>query len=57
MPDGKLEMVDVIVVTALHYFDDIEGRLNDKVYYLVIFQREIYMKFGAIYVFKLSIGA
>ena len=35
-PENILEDVDVIVVTAIHYFDEIEMMLGEKVDYPVI---------------------
>ena len=35
-PEDSLEKVDVIVVTAIHYFDEIEEMLEEKVDYPVI---------------------
>lgn len=40
-PDEKLEPVDVIVVTALYYFDEIEEMLSDKVDYPVVSLEDI----------------
>jgi len=40
-PDDNLEPVDVIVVTALYYFDEIEEMLGAKVNYPVISLEEI----------------
>lgn len=35
-PDDELEPVDVIVVTAIHYFDEIDEMLSGKVDYPVV---------------------
>lgn len=40
-PDDKLEPVDVIVVTAIYYFDEIEEMLNGKVDYPVVSLEDI----------------
>lgn len=40
-PDEKLEPVDVIVVTATYYFDEIEEMLSEKVEYPVISLEDI----------------
>lgn len=40
-PDEKLEPVDVIVVTALYYFDEIEEMLSEKVDYPIISLEDI----------------
>ncbi|MBD5489852.1 MAG: hypothetical protein HDR13_13860 [Lachnospiraceae bacterium] len=41
MPDEKMDLVDVIVVTALYYFDEIEEMLSDKVDCPIISLEEI----------------
>lgn len=40
-PDEKLEPVDVIVVTALYYFDEIEEMLSEKVDYPIVSLKNI----------------
>lgn len=40
-PDDELEPVDVIVVTALYYFDEIEEMLSEKVDYPVVSLEDI----------------
>lgn len=40
-PDEELKPVDVIVVTALYYFDEIEEMLSDKVDYPIISLEDI----------------
>ena len=40
-PDEKLEPVDVIVVTALYYFDEIEEMLGEEVDYPVVSLKNI----------------
>lgn len=40
-PDEKLEPVDVIVVTAIYYFDEIEEMLSEKVDYPVVSLEDI----------------
>ena len=40
-PDDELEPVDVIVVTAIYYFDEIEDMLSEKVDYPVISLEDI----------------
>lgn len=40
-PDDELEQVDVIVVTALYYFDEIEEMLSEKVDYPVVSLEDI----------------
>lgn len=40
-PEDSLEDVDVIVVTAIHYFDEIEEALGEKVNYPVISLEDI----------------
>lgn len=40
-PDEKLEPVDVVVVTAIYYFDEIEDMLNEKVDYPVVSLEDI----------------
>lgn len=40
-PDDELAPVDVIVVTAIYYFDEIEGMLSEKVDYPVISLEDI----------------
>lgn len=40
-PDEELEPVDVIVVTALYFFDEIEEMLSDKVDYPIISLEDI----------------
>ena len=41
-PDKSLENVDVIVVTAIHYFDEIDGVLNKKVNCPIISVEDIF---------------
>lgn len=40
-PDDELEPVDVIVVTAIYYFDEIADMLNEKVDYPVVSLEDI----------------
>ncbi len=40
-PDEELELVDVIVVTATYYFDDIEETLSEKVEYPIVSLEDI----------------
>ena len=40
-PEDFLEEVDVIVVTAIHYFDEIESMLGEKVDYPIISLEDI----------------
>lgn len=40
-PDDELEPVDVIVVTAIYYFDEIEENLSEKVDYPIISLEDI----------------
>ena len=40
-PDERLEPVDVIVVTAIYYFDEIEEMLSDKVDYPIVSLEDI----------------
>ena len=40
-PDEKLEPVDVIVVTAIYYFDEIEEMLSEKVDYPIVSLEDI----------------
>lgn len=40
-PDDELEPVDVIVVTALYYFDEIEEMLSEKVDYPIVSLEDI----------------
>ncbi len=40
-PEDDLEPVDVIVVTALYYFDEIEEMLSDKVDYPIVSLEDI----------------
>lgn len=40
-PDDELEPVDVIVVTAIYYFDEIEEMLSEKVDYPVVSLEDI----------------
>lgn len=40
-PDDELEPVDVIVVTAIYYFDEIESMLSEKVDYPVVSLEDI----------------
>lgn len=40
-PDGNLEPVDVIVVTAFYYFDEIEEMLSEKVDYPIVSLKNI----------------
>lgn len=40
-PDEKLPKVDVIVVTAIHYYDEIEEMLTEKVNYPVVSLEDI----------------
>ncbi len=40
-PDDELEPVDVIVVTAIYYFDEIEENLSEKVEYPVVSLEDI----------------
>lgn len=40
-PDGEMPPVDVIVVTATHYFDEIEAELCEKVEYPVVSLEDI----------------
>lgn len=40
-PDEELKAVDVIVVTAIHYFDEIEEMLSDKVDYPIVSLEDI----------------
>lgn len=40
-PDEKLESVDVIVVTAIYYFDEIEEMLSEEVDYPIISLKNI----------------
>ncbi len=40
-PDDDLPEVDVIVVTAIHYFDEIEAMLEEKVDYPIISLEDI----------------
>lgn len=40
-PDEKLEPVDVIVVTAIYYYDEIEEMLSDKVDYPIVSLEDI----------------
>ena len=40
-PDDDLEPVDVIVVTAIYYFDEIEEMLSEKVDYPVVSLEDI----------------
>ena len=41
MPDEELEPVDVIVVTAIYYFDEIEAMLSSKVEYPIVSLEDI----------------
>lgn len=41
MPDEELEPVDVIVVTAIYYFDEIEEMLSGKVEYPIVSLEDI----------------
>ena len=45
-PDEELEEVDVIVVTAPHYFDEIEEMLSQKVDYPVISIEDVVYQAG-----------
>lgn len=40
-PDNTLEAVDVIAVTAIHYFDEIESMLAEKVNYPIVSLEDI----------------
>lgn len=40
-PDDYLENVDVVVVTAIHYFDEIEETLSDKVDFPIVSLEDI----------------
>ncbi|MCM1211806.1 MAG: hypothetical protein NC318_09395 [Blautia sp.] len=40
-PDEKLESVDVIVVTAIYYFDEIEEMLSERVDYPIVSLEDI----------------
>lgn len=40
-PDERLEPVDVVVVTAIYYFDEIEEMLSDKVDYPIVSLEDI----------------
>lgn len=40
-PDEELEQVDVIVVTAIYYFDEIEEMLSEKVDYPIVSLEDI----------------
>lgn len=40
-PDEKLKPVDVIVVTAIYYFDEIESMLSEKVDYPIVSLEDI----------------
>jgi len=40
-PDEELEPVDVIVVTAIHYFDEIDDMLSEKVEYPIVSLEDI----------------
>lgn len=40
-PDDELDPVDVIVVTAIYYFDEIEGTLSKKVDYPIVSLEDI----------------
>lgn len=46
LPDGELEAVDVIVVTAIHYYDDIEELLEKRVPYDIISVEDIIYELG-----------
>ncbi|NBH36273.1 hypothetical protein D3Z58_22790 [Clostridiaceae bacterium] len=40
-PDGELEEVDVIVVTAVHYYEEIENMLKNKIDYPILSMEDI----------------